>query len=543
MFVIARHLTTERVERLRQEFVIPGLTLVGASTSAPQGFPILDPRGEPVAAVTWTIRSPGRAALAQISAKVWLALGFVSAAIGAILSVTWSNVRRTSMSKAVAEHAARHDFLTGLSNRAALVEILDATSRFVSGDDASVAILFFDLDGFKHVNDTQGHDAGDKLLQFCATKLVDLVAGRGLVARVGGDEFVILVSGPRSRDVADELAQGIIELFNGPILIDRGLAKVSASIGMAHRLGQEFSAMDLLKRADTAMYEAKKRGGNSVICYDRDVGVERKLELERAGKMRAGLGPHLVRVAYRPIVAAATEEIVGVAAEPQWRIVDQEIDGAELRRLVEENDLARPFLAAVLTRAFTDTLPWQGMTLNLRLPGTLVRTPELAGIARRALIATGFPAERLTLEIAEADIGGGRTTINDGLAQLRALGVSLAWRGFGPGQTSSGVPQDISFDEFALDPSLSAGIVKNANSQRLTRDVISIAGALEVSVTAHGVGDRDQAQLLRLAGCKRLEGPCFGPEMTADAFSRHLAVQAAGRQAEAAEIGERTGSS
>ena len=293
LLVIARHLTAERLGKLRQEFVIPGLAVDLSAIPSPSGLPIVNPQGKPIAAMVWTVRSPGRAALAQINAKVWLTLGLLAASIGAIITVTWSNVRRTSLHKDAAEHAARHDFLTGLANRTALLEILEQERPASEGDDGNVAILYFDLDGFKNVNDTHGHDAGDRLLQQCAKKLVQLVAGRGLVARVGGDEFVVLVAGAESRTLADNISRAILEFFRAPIAVNGGTVQISTSIGAAHRLGREFSAMDLLKRADTAMYEAKRRGGNSVVCYDRGMEAATKLELAHVGHLQAERTPHL----------------------------------------------------------------------------------------------------------------------------------------------------------------------------------------------------------------------------------------------------------
>jgi EAL domain-containing protein (putative c-di-GMP-specific phosphodiesterase class I) len=350
---------------------------------------------------------------------------------------------------------------------------------------------------------------------------VDLTGGRGLVARVGGDEFVIMVSGAGSREAASGIAQGILGFFGAPITVDGGAIRITASVGAAHRRGADVSAMELLKRADTAMYEAKRRGGNSHAWYDRDVGQMRKRERDRAAQLRAVLDSQSVKLNYCAIVEAASEEIVGVAAEPQWEIAGQEFDGNELRRLVEENDLARPFLAAVLSKAFADALPWQGIRLNMRLPGALVGRPDFAATVLEAMSETGFPAGRLTIEIGEADIAG--TALDDTCAELRARGIALALRGFGDGQSSIGLLQRTKFAELALDPSLAASIVIDGNSQRLSQGMVALAAALELSVTARGVEDGDQAGLLRLAGCTRLEGPCFGDEMTAEAVGRALA--------------------
>jgi EAL domain-containing protein (putative c-di-GMP-specific phosphodiesterase class I) len=323
--------------------------------------------------------------------------------------------------------------------------------------------------------------------------------------------------------VANDIARGVLAFFNAPIAVDGGAVRISTSIGVVHRLGRECGALDLLKRADTAMYEAKRRGGNTIACYDRDIGDKRKRELDRATRLRAVMDSKSVTIDYCPIVQAASEQIVGVAAEPKWAITGETAEGEALQRLIEENDLVPQFLAAVLARAFTDALPWQGIMLNMRLPGALLQSRDFAAIVRKILARARFPAERLKIEISEADIEADRGSILEGLAELAAEGVSLKLRNFGAGRSSIGLLRRTELAEVAIDPSLAAVIVTDSTAQRLVQGIAAIAGALGLPVTAQGVEDRVQAKLLRLAGCEHLEGPCFGSAMAPEVLSLALA--------------------
>ncbi|MGH6874483.1 MAG: diguanylate cyclase domain-containing protein, partial [Aestuariivirgaceae bacterium] len=273
LLLFAKHLTTENITRLRNEFVIPGFDLVANNANAEFTVPLIDPMGTVIGSLGWAKRTPGTIALNKILPAVWIILALLSAVTGGIILYACINVRRAYLSRMIAEHAACHDFLTGLPNRSALKATYEARGNAGSPEDQFAGVVFIDLDGFKQVNDAYGHDIGDRLLRACAAGFSYLTADRGILGRVGGDEFAVLVNGPDAQGTAVKIGQTFLAFLREPFMFDGREIRISTSVGLACGHARQVPLEELLRRADIAMYQAKKDGGDRVASYNADIDL------------------------------------------------------------------------------------------------------------------------------------------------------------------------------------------------------------------------------------------------------------------------------
>jgi len=515
MLVIAKHLTETMVKSLGEEFVIADLALAAPDSAAPESVTLADPAGIPIGKLVWSTRARGSEALAMISPAVTTILILLSLIMMGVVITAWTNLRATMRSRQEAEHAAKHDFLTGLPNRASLLAtpLGDEKSLRMQPD---VCVVFLDLDGFKDVNDTHGHFAGDRALLGCSAGFSHIAQGNGLLARVGGDEFAFLTTGPDAQQTGRKVAEQFIEFLREPLKTPKGDLRLGTSVGIAAGCSKDTTIHELLRRSDIAMYEAKKLGGNRIAYYDANIDAKMQERASLTHHLREALAAEEISVAYQLIVDSATHEPKGVEALARWTMFDGRVIRPDIFiSLAEEGGLIETLGAYVLRRACLDALAWPSFILSVNVSPVQFKNPRFDEMVGQALADTGFPASQLELEITERHLMVEPDIALAAMWRLKERGVTIALDDFGTGYSSIGYLRTFPFDRLKLDRSICADITTSANVQQLVQGTIAIARSMGLKVTAEGIEDEFQAKFLRLAGCEFLQGFFFNRPMPA----------------------------
>jgi diguanylate cyclase (GGDEF)-like protein len=415
------------------------------------------------------------------------------------------------------EHQAFHDALTGLPNRALLTRHLRERIAVPDEGERDLTVLLLDLDGFKSVNDSYGHSAGDSVLEVVSRRLRAIARRGDLVARFGGDEFVLVLEAdhrePESDDPVSVVAERLIAVLSQPIpLPPDGQVSVSlsASVGVARHRASE-SADDLLRNADLAMYAAKSRGKSRYERYSPAMHTASQRRLALAGELRGAAELGQLRLDYQPILALDEDRFVGAEALLRWQ---HPTHGLLLPHdfiaLAEETGAIVDMGAWVLNQACRELRGWQDMCTGSRPLGVAVNIsarqlgPELLATVEQALYSNGIAPEDLTLEITESVIVDGDSQAHLSLGELKRLGVVLAIDDFGTGHSSLGRLRDYDFDELKIDRSFVNDL--DAGSPTLVAAQITLAQDLGMGVVAEGVETRAQLTYLRNARCPKAQG-------------------------------------
>ena len=408
-------------------------------------------------------------------------------------------------------HIARHDALTQLPNRLLFSEKMVEGLARVAEKNAAMAVLCFDLDNFKAVNDTLGHPVGDKLLQELATRLCVAVGESDTIARLGGDEFAIIHPAVSDQD-AKLLAGRLVHATASPFVIDDHEIHASICVGIAMAPDHGTTADQLMKCADLALYRAKAEGRNTWCMFDPGMDVQiqarRALEVDLHRALAAGEF-HLV---YQPLVNLASNELVGMEALVRWTHPDRgAIPPGEFIPIAEETGLIVALGEWVLRQACAEARKWpSAIKLAVNLSPVQFRNRTLVSVIINALAAARLPAARLELEITEAALMQNDDSIVGMLHQLRGLGVHIAMDDFGTGYSSLGYLRKFSFDRIKIDQSFIADADSNPDSAAIVRTIAALASALGVETTAEGIETAEQLALAQRAGCTEGQGYLIG---------------------------------
>ncbi|MHA6832534.1 putative bifunctional diguanylate cyclase/phosphodiesterase [Ralstonia pseudosolanacearum] len=408
-------------------------------------------------------------------------------------------------------HLATHDTLTGLLNRCALEDRLEHALALARRNRSRVSVMFLDLDRFKNVNDTLGHQFGDQLLREVAARLQACAREADTVARLGGDEFVVMLEsldGVGTRRVAER----ILAAIGAPFHIDGQELFLGVSIGIAVAPHDGDDPHTLLRKADAAMYLAKERGRNNFQTFtsDLDDRVSRRFRIESG--LRRASDRNEFYANYQPRVDVRTGRIVGVEALIRWNSTDfgrlmpgQFIQDAEETGLIVEID--RWILRAAcdqLARWRRIGLPHLRMSINLS--GQAFSSGQLSGMVRGALTSSGLPGEAVELEMTEGILIRDDPSLHTLLTELRALGVSLALDDFGTGYSSLSYLNRFPIDTLKIDRSFVQDLPHVAERAAITRAIIMMAQAMGMKTVAEGVETAGQLEFLSEIGCDEYQG-------------------------------------
>ena len=477
----------------------PGL----ARRSVALGFAlgILVTGAAPVLAVSVAPASMARADAASLALVVPL------------LSVAALAVHRATTASSSHERDALHDPLTGLPNRARFRRDLDATVADGRNAWSQAAVLLLDLDRFREVNDTLGHDAGDRLLQQVAERLTGALADAP-GARLGGDEFGVLLEGA-GEESARRLAKELVDALERPFPVDGGSLDVEASIGIAVFPDHGASTETLLQRADIAMYRAKRRQ-HAVECYAPEHDHHDRRHLALLADLRTALGNGELVVHYMPQVNLMTGRVDTVEALVRWRHPTEGLLApGEFVPLAERTGLIRPLTTHVLAQALRQIARWRArgldLTVSVNLSARNLHDPQLSTQLRDALQRHDLPARHLQLELTESSIMDDPDRALTVLRALDDLGVRLAIDDFGTGYSSLAYLQRLPVDEIKIDRSFVAGMLERPADQVIVRSTVDLARNLGLTVTAEGVETEAVLAELRAAGCHSVQGFYVSP--------------------------------
>jgi diguanylate cyclase (GGDEF)-like protein/PAS domain S-box-containing protein len=437
------------------------------------------------------------------------------------------NTRRKESESRLRELASR-DSLTGLFNRATFVEELELRIVAAQARKHKLAVYFIDLDRFKCINDTMGHEVGDLLLKEIARRMRSVLRSQDIAARIGGDEFVVVFEDMQSADDAAHVARRLADSLNQPATINGHEIFVTTSIGWAISPEDGSSADELLRHADIAMYQAKAAGRDSCVPFANEMigHAQRRVSIE--SKIHGAMARDEFSLVYQPQVASSTGKVVGVEALIRWTTSDGTvIPPSEFIPIAEANGQIVAIGTWVLRKACQQMRIWQSMGLKIPRvsvnlsPRQLLR-PNLIASIESALKDNAIDPACLELEITEGVITDYTQEVIGILGQIRTLGVSLAIDDFGTGYSSLSVLKHAPVDRLKIDRSFVLGLPGNEDDAAITEAIIVIAQKLKLEVVGEGVETLEQLQFLQNAGCDVIQGYFTGRPMTATQLAKHL---------------------
>jgi diguanylate cyclase (GGDEF)-like protein len=460
--------------------------------------------------------------------------------VGAV-TVTALVVARQVMAQRESHQLAVTDGLTGLANRSQLYEVLGQTVTRGARTGRRCAVVLADMNGFKQVNDTMGHQAGDQLLVAFATVLRRSALGSDLVARLGGDEFAVVLTDIDDIGNAEAVVRRIRAAMREPVLIDAVPVPLRASFGIAVCEPGQVTVEQALHRADVAMYHAKRTNSEGWVCYR--AGMENGHAAEATEmELRSAVGAGQLRVWYQPIVALMDGRILGVEALVRWQHPDRGLlppdeflGPAERIGVLDEID------AWVLENACQQAQQWQRLTepspyLSVNIAAASTRSPHFARTVLDVLDRTGFSPRQLVLELADRTAVTGAAALH--LQTLRDSGVRIALDDFGSDASSLADLADHPVDILKLDRSFVVALGGNDRRSAVAQALLRLGAALNVDAVAEGVENDAQARELLLLGCGTAQGYHFARPMTAAAMQAFIEASAGtGRPHAAAALG------
>jgi diguanylate cyclase (GGDEF)-like protein/PAS domain S-box-containing protein len=431
---------------------------------------------------------------------------------------------------------AHHDQLTGLPNRHYLTAFLPQAIEEARLAHTMLGVVFLDLDRFKHINDTRGHETGDKLLQEVATRLRTCVRDSDVVIRMGGDEFVVVFRNVKNYDEVTLGAGRIVETLNRPIIIDRHSLQTTGSVGVSLYPRDGADMVELLKHSDTAMYQAKDRGRNNVQMFSHAMNRKLKHRVAVEASLREALRLKQLDVHYQPFVNLITRKIVGLEALMRWsHPIHGMIPADQFIPVAEETGLIVPMGNFVLHRTMQTMNAWRKagvplVPMSLNVAPAQLQRGELQTTISTLLKSHNLRPEMLQLEMTERAVFDSHSPAGenreDTMARLRDLGIKIAIDDFGTGYSSLSYLKNWRVDALKIDRSFVRDLVTDSSDLAIVSAIIAIARHLHIEVIAEGIEAYQQVEILRRLGCTVGQGFLFARPMPADDILKLLRDEA-----------------
>ncbi len=424
---------------------------------------------------------------------------------------TYEDVSEQRRAEESIRFAAHHDALTKLPNRVLFRIRLDEMISNLAHRDTGLALLYLDLDRFKHVNDTLGHPIGDALLEAAGRRLLSCLRGADIVARLGGDEFAIAFESADLPAAAQQLGERVIETLGMPYTLAGHTVIAGASIGIALAGDGEMNADTLLKNADMALYQAKAKGRGICSLFEADMERQLLSRLAIEEDLRDALDRNEFELLYQPLWDLDSNRIAGFEALIRWNHPARgTVSPGQFIQIAEETGQIRSIGGWALNRACTDAMKLPGdVKIAVNLSAAQFDTGDIVEIVAAALDASGLAANRLELEITETTLLKNNETTLSLLFQLHALGLRIALDDFGTGYSSLSYLRTFPFDKIKIDQSFVREMATRADCAAIVSSIVALANKLNITTTAEGIETVDQLDLIRATGCTEAQGYLF----------------------------------
>ncbi len=411
---------------------------------------------------------------------------------------------------------ATHDSLTELPNRYRFMEHLETTIATAQRRESQLAVMFFDLDGFKAINDNLGHAIGDELLTDVARRLQGVIRKSDVVARIGGDEFLAAIQEIQSEEAALALADSIRKEIEKPYHLGDNECWISASVGISIFPQHGTDADQLIQSADTAMYEAKNSGKNCVHIYNTELNDKAAARFDLVNGLREAIHSGQLHLMFQPQIEVATERIIGVETLVRWEHPTRgTVSPANFIQVAEETGAMVQLGEWVLRTACEAAVSWDALRdvrVAVNISGRQIDQRNFVQRVQKLLTETGLPASRLELELTES-LAANEATL-EVVDELRALGIRVAIDDFGTGYSSLTLLRRMNIDLLKIDQSFVRGAAQTDPDRVILEGIIHIARGLGIEVLAEGVENLDEMRSLLDRGCTQMQGYLFSKPVT-----------------------------
>lgn len=444
----------------------------------------------------------------------------------ALILLTWRRTNALSdeiyvyrQAEVRAQHLAMTDPLTNLFNRRAIKQKTTELSARASRRGKSVAFLMIDLDGFKKINDIYGHDSGDLLLREMADRMREVAPPSSVIARLGGDEFgICLMFEPEFPKSVDHIAENLVEALARSVAIGEASQTVTASIGIS-RPEHDCNSIDMLmRRADIALYAAKKNGRNGFSWFENGMEIELRSRNSLEGDIRAAIPNDEFVPFFEQQIDLNTGELVGFEMLARWvSPVRGLISPDDFIPVAEETGMIGDLSMSIVRKAMLEAKNWDPkLTISVNISPVQLKDPWLAQKIVKLLVETGFPASRLEVEITESSLFKNLGLAQSIVSSLKNQGIRIALDDFGTGYSSLAHLRALPFDRIKIDRSFVSSMLDNAESAAIVNAIAGLGSSLQVPITAEGIEDENVIAKLRELGCSKGQGWLFGQPLSID---------------------------
>ena len=491
--------------------------------------------GEAVGYLNWIPSRPGAQMLRTIGPSTGLAVLAISLLCLCMVRRLWNSsvnlsqsMLRLGASEAQAQHLAFHDVLTGLPNRALVEDRLTQALALATRHDQRVALLLIDLDRFKTINDTHGHHAGDELIIAVAQRLSRIVRASDTVGRIGGDEFIVVMPDVDNIGQVQSLAQRIIDELSEPFTLFGSDVWSGASIGLALAPKDGVDRLELMRKADIALYEAKSGGRGTYRQFERAMDESVRTRQTIAADLRTALHTHQgLEVWYQPLMDIGGQQMVGIEALLRWHHPTRGlIAPAEFIAIAEETGLIIPLGEWVLAEACVTQQRFPELLVAVNVSPVQFRSTGFVERVMAIVSQNGGDPKRLELEITEGVLIEDEREARAIIVELRDAGFRIALDDFGTGYSSLNYLSNFPVDKIKIDRSFTQSLGVAENSVAIVESVVKLGHAMGLMVTAEGVETPGQMSALADAGCNQLQGYLFSQAVPADQLAALMTLSA-----------------
>jgi diguanylate cyclase (GGDEF)-like protein len=424
--------------------------------------------------------------------------------------------QETRAARSRLQYQALNDELTGLPNRRLLEDRLSQALSIAQRDQSTIALLYLDLDGFKLVNDSLGHSIGDRLLKEVADRMRSRARKSDTIARMGGDEFTIVLSPVRSKHDCSSVAKDFLDLLSAPFLLDDHKISISASIGISTFPENAADAMELLQQADCAMYAAKRGGKNRFQFYNSEMGISVRERMNLETQLRSAVDRGEIAIHYQPEFDALTHRLVRFEALARWTHPTLgTISPMKFIPVAEESGIIVPLGTYILENAFAEACLWRQLSpdpvqVAVNVSSVQFASPNFLKIVQDILQRTQLPPALLQIELTESVMLRGAEGAKRTMESLHHLGVSLAIDDFGTGYSSLSYLPNLAFDTLKIDRAFILGLESRAQTQAVFQSLVKLARDMGLRVIAEGVEKSEQLAMDTHLGANEIQGFLLG---------------------------------